>query len=52
MLGCATYREYLQLAAQADFGTIFYRDGVLLAERDSGDRQQLQQLVANWPGCD
>jgi uncharacterized membrane protein len=49
--GCEEYHRYLELAAQAGFGITFYRDGVILVERDSGDQQQLQQLIASWPGC-
>jgi len=48
---CDDYRECLAEASQAGFGLVFCRDGVVLLQRDEGDRQALRDLLANWPGC-
>jgi len=51
-VNCENYRQYLESAMLSDFGVTFYRDGVLLVQRNTGDSRQLKELLDNWPGCD
>ena len=41
---CENYRQYLESALDADFGVTFYRDSVVLIERERGDSGQLRIL--------
>ena len=49
--GCDDYFDTLKASAELNFGIIFYRDGVVLAQRDRGDKNRLKSLLAQWPGC-
>jgi len=46
------YRQYLESAARSGFGVTFYRDGVLLVQKGTGDFGQLRRLLDSWPGCE
>ena len=49
---CDDYVESLKAAAALGFGLVFYRDGVLLAQKDKGDLSKFKDLLNNnWPGC-
>ena len=48
---CDDYFENLQAAAKLNFGVTFYRDDVLLVQKDKGDARKLQDLLGRWPGC-
>jgi len=39
------------VAAKLNFGQTFYRDGVLLIQKDTGDSIRLQNLLDHWPAC-
>lgn len=49
---CDEYLENLRSAARSGFGVTFYRDGVLLVQRGTGDFKQFKDLLDNWPGCE
>jgi hypothetical protein len=48
---CDDYLENLKVAASANFGVIFYRDDVLLLQKDKGDAEKLRYLLNEWQGC-
>lgn len=49
---CADYRAYLEFADGRDFGVVFCRDGVIVAQKHAGSRERLRDLLHNWPGCE
>jgi hypothetical protein len=48
---CDDYFENLKAAASSNFGVIFYRDDVLLLQKDKGDTGKLKILLNHWRGC-
>jgi len=48
---CDDYIDNLRAASLLNFGVIFYRDGVLLVQKDKGDVTKLKDLLDHWPGC-
>jgi len=48
---CDDYVESLKAAAGLGFGVVFYRDGVLLVQKDRGDSRKLKNLLDHWSGC-
>jgi uncharacterized membrane protein len=48
---CDDYFENLKAAASSNFGVIFYRDDVLLLQKDKGDAGKLKDLLNHWRGC-
>jgi len=48
---CEDYFETLKAAARANFGMVFYRDGVVLVQKQNGNVNELRLFVNNWPGC-
>lgn len=48
---CDDYLGSLKAARRLGFGITFYREGVLLVQRDRGDSIKLQDLLDSWPSC-
>jgi len=48
---CEDYFETLKAAANVNFGVNFYRDGVLLIQKESGDSAKLKSLLDHWSEC-
>jgi len=48
---CEDYFATLTAASREQFGIVFYRDGVVLVEKDRGDTAQLKELMRSWRGC-
>jgi uncharacterized membrane protein len=48
---CDDYVKSLKAAAELGFGIVYYRDSVLLAQKDKGDLTKLKELLTNWQGC-
>ncbi|HWP24698.1 MAG TPA: DUF2079 domain-containing protein [Candidatus Binatia bacterium] len=49
---CRDYLETLEAAACGQFGVIFYRDNVIVVQRNHGSKTQLLNLLRNWQHCD
>jgi uncharacterized membrane protein len=48
---CEDDFETLKAAARANFGIVFYRDGVVLVQKEMGDKSKLESLLDHWPSC-
>jgi hypothetical protein len=48
---CDDYFENLKAAAHLNYGVTFYRDDVLLLQKDKGDSRKLKNLLDHWSGC-
>ena len=48
---CEDDFETLRAATRANFGITFYGDGVLLVQKDMGDKIKLEGLLEHWPSC-
>jgi hypothetical protein len=48
---CQDYFETLTAASREQFGIVYYRDGVVLIEKGSGDPAQLEELMRSWRDC-
>jgi hypothetical protein len=48
---CEDYYATLTAATRLNFGQTFYRDGVLLIQKDTGDSTKLKNLLDHWSAC-
>jgi hypothetical protein len=48
---CDDYFATLTAAAQSNFEVVFYRDDVILVQKDQVGSTKLKSLLDNWTGC-